>query len=132
MEFLSLLLKQTIFNSISIYPFDKINYNSLLFQKKIPPALPARGSSVITTVPSLSPKNKVPIPASEQSSIGIHMSNAGGDDNKNNCDTKKQYSEGSIDNESSKSERNEAVDSSIDSVDGSNATLKKSYETDMI
>ena len=104
----------------------------MFFQKKIPPALPARGSSVITTVPSASPKNNIPNPSSEHAIDENNKNTAVSDANKKTCDTKQPITEESIDRGSSQTEGKEVGDSSVDSFDGSNATLKKSYETDMI
>ena len=109
-----------------------ISRKIIFFQKKIPPALPARGSSVITTVPSASPKNNIPIPSSEHARDENHKNTAATDADEKNCDTKQPNTEESINRGSSQTEGKEIGDSSVYSFDGSNATLKKSYETDMI
>ena len=108
------------------------------FQKKIPPALPARGNSVITTVPSLSPRSSITSiektgnKDSEQTSVDSRK------DDKTNCDTEQPPTcekiihtgseKSQVDEKHSKAEGSN-LNSSPDIV---NSTSKKVYKTEMI
>ena len=94
--------------------------------------MPARGSSVITTIPSSSPKNKVPVVGTERIDLEKNGNTSEEGTKKNTCDTEQPNSDESIGRGSSKTEVKEEVDTGTNAIDGSNATLKKSYETDMI
>ena len=94
--------------------------------------MPARGNSVITTIPSSSPKNKVPITVSEQTSVDKNKDINEDATNMNNCDNQHPNLAESIDGKSSKTEVKERSDSSVNSFDGSNVTQQKIYKSDMI
>ena len=101
-------------------------------QKKIPPALPARGNSVITTLPSSSPKNKAPIANPEKINLEKTMTDNEESIKPKHCDTKQPPCEEKNCREPSKTEVKDGVNTNVNSSDSSCATLKKSYETDMI
>ena len=87
---------------------------------------------MITTIPSSSPKNKAPIANPEKTDIEkVHLNKEESSKTKN-CDTEQQHCEDKNSREPSKVEVKDGVDPNVNSSDGSNATLKKSYETDMI
>ena len=111
---------------------NKFDFQQPNSQKKVPPALPARGSSTITTLPSSSPKNKNATANSNNQDLDKTNGGKNDEGSKINCDTKQPHSEENIVNESSKMEIKGGVNSTVNSTDGSNPTLKKIYETDMI
>ena len=74
----------------------------------------------------------MPVAGSKQTSLDKNCKTDEDGNKKKTCDTEQPNLGESIGRESSKTEVKEEIDSGINSFDGSNATLKKSYETDMI
>jgi hypothetical protein len=87
---------------------------------------------VITTIPSSSPKNTAPIANPEKTDIEkIHVNNEESSETKN-CDSEQPHCEDKNSREPSSVEVKDGVDPNVNSSDSLIATLKKSYETDMI
>ena len=87
---------------------------------------------MITTLPSSSPKNKAPLANPEK--INLEKTTIDNEESTNpkNCDTEQPHCEEKNCKEPSKTEVKDGVNTNVNSSDSSSATLKKSYETDMI
>ena len=116
----------------------------VLLQKKVPPALPARGNSQITTVPTPPPKNKAlnnlettSLSDTKQTSIEVST--------KGKCDKTEQQQLKSAENSGSPSPvvkpgencdeeptSNDKAKSAIDNKSGDIVSAKKIYQTEMI
>ena len=100
-------------------------------QKKIPPALPARGNSTITTVAPSPPQNPNTV---HTKTIGTGENSSSSEiSSKPNSDSSQPPREDTVVNEVTKIDVNsDKTQNSTTSEDTTSATEKKIYETDMI